>query len=127
MPYELSDFHFLLLHFPIALFIAALIFDLLSYVTNNNTYETVGYSNMLLGIIFSIPTTIAGFITDMDVSHMSSLWPFYSTHGVVQLTAALFFILLFIIHTNSSQQAGLFTAPAINSRLPAVLSWLVRS
>ena len=92
-PYALTDFHYLLLHFPIALFITAFIFDILSYFTNNKLLQ-VGFYNMAIGVAFSIPTIIAGFITDTDIGHMSNIWPIHLTHGAVQIIVVVLFILL---------------------------------
>ena len=47
--------------------------------------------------MFSIPTIIAGFITDNDIGHMSNIWPIHLTHGAVQIIVVILFLLLWCI------------------------------
>ena len=102
MPYELSDFHYLLLHFPIALFTSAFIFDLLRYFANNKLPD-IGFYNLSFGVAFSIPTIIFGFITDNDIGHMDNIWPIHLTHGAVQIVVAILFLSLWFIRYKKSE------------------------
>ena len=62
--YTIDTFHFLFLHYPIALFIVAFSFDMAAIFFKKPSLLEVGYWNMLTGLFFSIITIITGLITD---------------------------------------------------------------
>ena len=95
MPYELSDFHYLLLHFPIALFTSAFLFDSLNFFRNKK-FPDLGFYNLSMGVAFSILTIISGFITDNDIGHMDNIWPIHLTHGAIQIIVSVLFLSLWL-------------------------------
>ena len=98
MIYEKEMFHYLLLHFPIALFVTGYIFDCLSLLKSNNNLETFSFWNLGLGIFWGIITIITGFITDNSLyGHMESPFPIWTTHGTHMIVAISFFIILFTL------------------------------
>jgi uncharacterized membrane protein len=52
--------HVVLIHFPIALFLAAVGFDFLSQWTKNRTMVAVAYFNLLLAAISTVPVVATG-------------------------------------------------------------------
>ena len=54
--------HVDLIHFPIALFIAAVAFDLIAYWTKRRRFADAAYDNLLLAALATIPTLTRGVI-----------------------------------------------------------------
>ena len=54
--------HVVLIHFPIALFIAGAAFDFLAYWTKRQSLAAAAYFNFLLAAIASVPTMITGLL-----------------------------------------------------------------
>jgi uncharacterized membrane protein len=52
--------HVVLIHFPIALFIAAVAFDYLAQWTNNRTLAAAAYFNLLLAAVSTVPVVATG-------------------------------------------------------------------
>jgi uncharacterized membrane protein len=52
--------HVVLIHFPIALFIAAVAFDYLGQLTKNPTLAAAAYFNLLLAAISTVPVVASG-------------------------------------------------------------------
>jgi len=98
MLYEKELYHYLALHFPIALFITGYCFDLLFFIYNKYNFEQFGLWNLGLGIVWGIITIITGFITDnILVGHMESPLPIFTTHGTHMIVSIILFLILFII------------------------------
>ena len=98
MIYDREVYHYLMLHFPIALFIVGYMFDLFSFYKNDLNMEKYGFLNLSLGILTGIITIITGFITDNAlVGHMQNPFPIWSTHGTHMIVAIILFFSIFII------------------------------
>ena len=98
MIYEKEMFHYLLIHFPIALFITGYLFDLLSFFKKNIIYNTFSLWNLGMGVFWAILTIISGFITDKSLyGHMESPFPIWTTHGTHMIVASIFLLTIFII------------------------------
>jgi uncharacterized membrane protein len=54
--------HVVLIHFPIALFIAAVAFDVLALRLQRRELAEVAYYNLLGAALFSVPTVLSGLI-----------------------------------------------------------------
>jgi uncharacterized membrane protein len=54
--------HVVLIHFPIALFIAAVAFDLIAFWTKRRTFADAAYYNLLVAALATIPTLVTGLI-----------------------------------------------------------------
>jgi uncharacterized membrane protein len=52
--------HVVLIHFPIALFIAAIVFDYLAQWTKNRALAAAAYFNLLLAAISTVPVVASG-------------------------------------------------------------------
>jgi uncharacterized membrane protein len=53
--------HVVLIHFPLALFVAAVAFDFLAQWTRNQALASAAYFNLLLAAISAVPTIATGF------------------------------------------------------------------
>lgn len=54
--------HVVLIHFPIALFITAVVFDLIAYWTRRRTFADAAYYNLLAAALATIPALVTGII-----------------------------------------------------------------
>jgi uncharacterized membrane protein len=54
--------HVVLIHFPIALFVTAVGFDLIAYWTKRRTFADVAYYNLLVAVLATIPVIATGII-----------------------------------------------------------------
>ncbi len=97
MLYEKEMYHYLILHFPIALFITGYLFDLISYFKPNSTYSIYAFYNLCLGVFSGILSIISGLITDQLVGHMDNLLPVWSTHGTHMIVAIILFTCFLIL------------------------------
>ena len=98
MIYEKELYHYLILHFPIALFITGYFFDLLDVLIGNDLFYKFGFWNLGIGIITGVFTIIAGFITDNSlVGHMENPFPIWTTHGTHMITAIIIFYIIFLL------------------------------
>ena len=98
MFYEKELYHYLILHFPIALFITGYIFDLLYVLIGNDLFYKFGFWNLGIGIITGVFTIITGFITDNSlVGHMENPFPIWTTHGTHMIVAIIIFYIIFLL------------------------------
>ena len=98
MIYEKELYHYLILHFPIALFITGYIFDLLYVLIGNDLFYKFGFWNLGIGIITGVFAIIAGFITDNSlVGHMENPFPIWTTHGTHMIVAIIIFYIIFLL------------------------------
>ncbi|MGY8751135.1 MAG: DUF2231 domain-containing protein [Fidelibacterota bacterium] len=93
------DLHPLVIHFPIALFSTAILFDLLFLIFNNNDFYTGGWWTMLFALVSSTVAIATGIIDDTFVGHLGSTFPIWLNHGWVQLFSCLLFLSLFVWRT----------------------------
>ena len=54
--------HIVLIHFPIALFLTSVLFDLLSWWKHNETLRTVAYYNLVCASLFAVGAAITGVL-----------------------------------------------------------------
>ena len=97
MIHELEMYHYLILHFPIALFITGYIFDILGFFNKRSLFTQFGYWNLNMGIFWGLLSIVSGLITDQDIGHMDSILPIWSTHGTHMIVAVLMFLVISII------------------------------
>ena len=55
--------HVVLIHFPIALFIVAVVFDLVALRSKRRAFADVAYYNLLVAALATIPTLVTGVLT----------------------------------------------------------------
>ena len=93
MPYSLETIHPLLVHFPIALFSTGLLFDILARLLNNEELDHAGFWTMLLGLVSSPFTIIAGIIAYLEEGSFLNIFIF--PHGMLEIISTLFLLGLF--------------------------------
>ena len=99
MIYDKELYHYLILHFPIAMFIVGYIFDMLSVLFKNDFLSKFSFWNLGIGIITGIFSIITGFITDAssDKTHLVNPLNIWDTHGSHMVVAILLFYIIFIV------------------------------
>ena len=98
----LLDLHPLVIHFPIALFSSAVLFDFISIIYSKNELLVASWWVMLLALISSFFAIITGFIDDNLIGHFNDVSPFWENHSWMQIFSVLGFLLLFIWRTTET-------------------------
>ncbi len=89
----LDEIHPLLIHFPIALFGLAVLFDWLALWQKDGRFEFAGFWTLLFAVTAAIFAIITGFIADRLEGHMAEYWKVFETHGSMQILSSLIFLL----------------------------------
>ena len=93
--FPLEQIHPMIVHFPIALIITSVIFDILSRITN---IERLSYSAnyvMIFGVISGYIAIIFGFIAFLKVGDVyRGVEEIALTHGALGVTVIIFFTML---------------------------------
>ena len=98
MMYDKETYHYIFLHFPIALFSVGYLFNVFAFFLKDELLDKFGFWNLGLGIISGIISIITGFITDnVIVGHMTDPFPIWYTHGSHMIIAIIMFYLFFIL------------------------------
>lgn len=85
--------HPVLVHFPVALYPASLLFDGLSHrAGDGNAYVRGAFVLLLCGLIGSVPAALAGFADFLLIPAGTRAWRLAAVHLGVQLVAAAVFL-----------------------------------
>ena len=104
MPWTTENIHFLFLHFPIALFSTGWACDCIGVSFSNRSATDAGWWCLLFGLVSSLFAVGTGFLADRLYGHMTLPFPFFETHGALQITACLIFLGLFILRFRNGQR-----------------------
>ena len=99
------DLHPLVIHFPIALFSSAILFDFVSILFNKTELLNTSWWIMLLALISSVFAIITGLIDDNLIGHLFTTLPLWDNHGLMQIISIVIFLSIFIWRT---KQPNLF-------------------
>jgi len=90
--------HVVLIHFPIALFIASVAFDYLAQWTKSRTLAVTAYFNLLLAVVFTVPAVATGFAAWQWALEGQKLKGLLLMHLVLGSIATVLIWLVFWIH-----------------------------
>jgi uncharacterized membrane protein len=79
----MPNIHPVLAHFTIALFVAAVIFDLIGYFTRNESLKAAGRWNLLFASISAISSVITGLSAASVIPHNDEVHEIIETHELV--------------------------------------------
>ncbi len=94
--FSLDQIHNQVIHFPIALLSASVLFDVIGYFSNNIKMYSTSWYLLILGTLSALSAVLTGFITDEAQGHMSEPFPIFTTHGSTQIFASLLFLSLLV-------------------------------
>jgi uncharacterized membrane protein len=100
--------HVVLIHFPIALFTAAVAFDYLAQWTKNRTLAAAAYFNLLLAAVSTVPVVATGLAAWQWALEGQKLKGILLMHPVLGCTSSVLICLVWYIHFRSrrlSEQA----------------------
>ena len=96
--YPKEVYHFLVLHFPIALFSTAFIFDFIYVLTDKEEIQNYVCWTMGMGIIWGLISIITGYVTAIEMGHIDSVYDvFQKEHSRNMIICVFYFIILFIL------------------------------
>ena len=107
--------HVVLIHFPIALFIAAVAFDFCAQWTKNLTLAAVAYFNLLLAAISTLPVVATGIVAWQLALEGQKLKGILLGHLVLGCISSVLIWLVFWIHLRARRNPQ---HPLPNIRLP---------
>ena len=99
------ELHPLVIHFPIALFSSAVLFDCIAIVFKKNELLMTSWWVMLLALFSSVFAIITGLIDDNIIGHLLTTFPLWDNHGLMQIISIVIFLSIFIWRT---KQPNLF-------------------
>ncbi|HEV7334168.1 MAG TPA: DUF2231 domain-containing protein [Flavisolibacter sp.] len=95
--------HPMLIGFPISFFMGAFVFDLLSYILQQESLATTGYHLVIAGIIGAVLAAVPGIIDFLyTVPPKSSAKKRAAKHGLLNVTNLLLFIAIFFLRKYES-------------------------
>jgi uncharacterized membrane protein len=107
--------HVVLIHFPIALFIAAVAFDYLAQWKKNRTLAAAAYFNLLLAAIATVPVVATGLAAWQWALEGQKLKGILLMHLVLGCISSVLIWLVFWIHWRARRRPEEFLP---NYRLP---------
>ena len=107
--------HVVLIHFPIALFIAAVVFDFCAQWTKNLTLAAAAYFNLLLAAISTIPVVATGIVAWQLALEGQKLKGILLGHLVLGCISSVLIWFVFWIHLRARRNPQ---HPLPNIRLP---------
>lgn len=93
--------HVVLIHFPIALFIAAVAFDFLSQWTKNQMLAAAAYFNLLVAAVFTVPVVATGIAAWQWALEGEKLKGILLMHLVLGSVSSVLIWLVFWIHNRA--------------------------
>jgi uncharacterized membrane protein len=98
--------HVVLIHFPIALFIAAVAFDYLAQWTKDPNLTVVAYFNLLLAAISTLPVVASGLAAWKWALDGQKIKGILLQHLILGCISSLLIWLVFWIHRRSRRPPG---------------------
>ena len=96
--YDKEVYHFLFLHFPIALFVTGYLFHVFFIISDKLELKKYMLWTMGMSIIWSVASIITGYITAIEMEYISSLsGVLEKEHSYIMILATILFILTFIL------------------------------
>ena len=93
------ELHPLVIHFPIALFSSAFLFDCIAIVFKKNELFMTSWWVMLFALLSSLFAIITGLIDDNIIGHLLTTFPLWDNHGLMQIISIVIFLSIFIWRT----------------------------
>ncbi|MEE9166183.1 MAG: DUF2231 domain-containing protein [Candidatus Neomarinimicrobiota bacterium] len=95
-PWRPETVHPLFVHFPIALLSTGWLFDVMGTFLKKQSLRDSGWWCLVFGVVSTLFTIPTGFLADRVTGHMADPFPLYNTHGVLQITSSVLFLILLV-------------------------------
>tara|TARA_B100000029_G_scaffold81975_1_gene72848 strand:- start:304 stop:699 length:396 start_codon:yes stop_codon:yes gene_type:complete len=107
--YDRELYHFLVLHFPIALFITGYFFDILCSLFNKNKFNSFVLWLMGFGLFWSFISILTGYITAFEMEYLDSLSNIFDKkHSNLMLINTVLFTCLFVFRNKNNNKILFF-------------------
>ena len=107
--YDREIYHFLFLHFPIALLITGYLFHALFILLSKAEFREYVLWTMGMGIIWSVISIITGYITAIEMEYIVSFSEILDKqHSYIMISATILFIITFVLYNKKNNQKVLF-------------------
>lgn len=93
----MQNIHPMLIHFPIALFLTAIAFELFSFVRKNESFENMASKLFILSAIAFIAAAVTGLFAENSVPHSEQAHAIMQNHKLFQLIATGISVLIAVI------------------------------
>jgi uncharacterized membrane protein len=111
--------HVVLIHFPIGLFIIAVVFDLLAHRLRRQEFAAVAYYNMALAAIFALPTVATGIVAKQLLLEHHKLKGILLYHVLAALVSSSVILLSWWLHRRARRTDG---SPLPTWRIPVEIA-----
>ena len=98
--------HVVLIHFPIALFLIGVLFDVSAQWTKNRAMAAAAYYNLLAAAIFAVPTLITGVLAWQWALSGHKLKGILLLHFVFACVSCVFIWLVAWLHVRANRSPG---------------------
>lgn len=98
--------HVVLIHFPIALFIAGVAFDFLARWTRQSVLASVAYYNLLVAAVITVPVLATGIVAwqwELEGQRLKGILLFHLVSGCA---STLLIWLVWLIHRRAQRTPG---------------------
>src|SRR5215472_1881455 len=112
--------HVVLIHFPIALFIAGAAFDFLAQWTKRRALALVAYWNFLVAALATIPTMLTGLLAWQWQLEGQRLKGTLLLHLMFGVSSSFLIWLVWLIHRNAQRNDDADNLPAFRLALEAL-------
>ncbi len=98
--------HVVLIHFPIALFLTAVMFDLIAQWTKDRTLGAVAYYNLLVAAISTLPVVATGLLAWRWQLEGQRLKGILLQHMILGITSSTLIWLVWWLHLRARRNPG---------------------
>jgi uncharacterized membrane protein len=98
--------HIVLIHFPIALLIVAVVFDYLSYWTKHQSFAIAAYLNLVIAAASTLPVVATGLVAWQWALEGQPLKGVLLIHLVLGCITSVLICVVFWIHTKARRNAA---------------------
>lgn len=110
--------HVVLIHFPIALFLMGVVFDLVAHWTKNRAMAAAAYYNLLAAAISTVPVLATGVLAWQWALEGEKLKGILLSHLVLACASTVLIWIVSWVHFRANRKAGV---PLPTYRLPMEL------
>ena len=119
--------HPMLIVFPLGLFVAATVFDLVELLTGDNTFGEVGYWNIAAGMIGAVLAAATGLLDWTGIPAGTRAKRIGLLHGAANAVVLVLFLVSWLARMNNTDHvagAGWFVVEVVALGIGGVAAWM---